>query len=104
LVATNTVKNEFPKEDLTATKGNWLRYVYTATSNETINVKMNGGTGDADLYVNKNGETTASTYICRPYAKRNNESCTIPMVAGETIYIGIKAFTTFTGTTLNVAQ
>jgi len=106
LVATNSVitSNEFPKDNLTATTNNWLRYSYTATDNETVNVSINGGTGDGDLYVNKTGEPTDSTYTCRPYLSGNNESCSVSLLAGETVYIGIKAYSTFTGTTLNVAQ
>ena len=106
LVATNSLvsANEFPKDNLTATTNNWLRYSYTATNNETVNVSINGGTGDADLYVNKTGEPTDSTYTCRPFLSGNNESCAVSLSAGETVYIGLKAYSTFTGTTLNVAQ
>lgn len=106
LLATNTVStpNEFPKENLTATTNNWLRYVYTAANNETVNVSISGGSGDADLYLNKTGEPTDKTYTCRPYLIGNNESCSVTLSVGETLYIGIKAYNTFTGTTLNITS
>lgn len=104
LLATNTVStpNEYPKENLTATTNNWLRHVYTATQNETVNVSINGGSGDADLYINKTGEPTDNSYTCRPYLSGNNESCSVTLSVGEALYIGIKAYSTFAGTTLNI--
>ena len=35
------------------------------------------GTGDADLYVRKGGQPTATAYDCRPYSDGSNESCTL---------------------------
>jgi serine protease len=106
LLATNTTStpNEFPKSNLTATANNWLRYLYTAANDATVNVSISGGTGDADLYLNKTGAPTTSVYICRPFLSGNNESCSVSLLAGETVYIGIKAYKAFAETTLNVAQ
>jgi hypothetical protein len=40
-----------------------------------IEVTMTG-TGDADLYVKRNGEATVDSYDCRPFSREPNESCT----------------------------
>ncbi len=39
-----------------------------------IEVKMTG-TGDADLYVKRNGEPTLDSYDCRPFTRDPNETC-----------------------------
>jgi len=39
-----------------------------------IEVKMTG-TGDADLYVKRNGEPTLESYDCRPFSREPNETC-----------------------------
>ena len=103
LVATNTVStpNGFPKSDLAATSGNWLQYSYTAQVAETITVTIANGSGDADLYTRKAGQPTTSSYDCRPYKSGNNESCSAQLNAGETVYIGLRAYSSFSGVTLN---
>jgi hypothetical protein len=104
LVATNTVSspNAFPKVNLSATTGNWLQYTYTAQVAETVAVTTNGGSGDADLYTRKAGQPTTSSYDCRPYRSGNNESCSVQLNAGETVYIGLRAYNAFSGVSLNV--
>ncbi len=104
LLATNTsaTTSDFPKNNLSATTSNWLQYSYTAQITETVTVSINGGTGDADLYTSKTGQPTTNSYTCRPYKNGNNETCPVQLSAGETIYIGIRAYNSFSGVSLNV--
>lgn len=100
LVAINTVAtpSDFPKTGLAATTGNWLQYTYTA---QTVTVSTAGGSGDADLYTSKTVQPTANSYTCRPYKSGNNETCSLQLGAGETVYIGLKAYSSFSGVTLS---
>ncbi len=104
LVATNIVStpSDFPKTGLNAPSGDWLRYSYTPASSQNTTVSISGGSGDADLYINTGSEPSTSSYLCRPYLNGNNESCSVQLSAGEAVYIGVRAYTSFSGVTLEV--
>ncbi len=104
LVATvSDISNgEYPKTDLGGAQGNWDRYVYQAANSGNVTVSISGGSGDADLYVRIGAEPSTSTYDCRPYKSGNNESCTVNANAGEDVHIGIRAYNTYSGVTLDV--
>ena len=59
-----------------------------------------GGTGDADLYVKFGSAPTASSFDCRPYVGGNAETCTIANVQAGTYYVVLRAFSTFSGVSL----
>ncbi len=61
--------------DGTVDKDQWHHFGPFA-SPEDIEVSMNG-TGDADLYVKKGHEPTASDYDCRPYKSSSKETCSL---------------------------
>ncbi|PAJ75288.1 hypothetical protein CJF42_05875 [Pseudoalteromonas sp. NBT06-2] len=104
LVATNSTSpsSEFPINNLTASKNQWLYFDYIMPAGSTqATISTSSGSGDADLYV-KNGTLPSDTsYDCRPYQSGNNESCTLSANAGDVLKIGIKAYTSFSGVTLN---
>ncbi|WP_448549873.1 PKD domain-containing protein [Thalassotalea fusca] len=105
LTANVTVGNDngFPKANLTANKGDWLRFTYVVPANQSqITVNMSGGTGDSDLYVKKTVQPTKNDWDCRPYKLGNNETCTLNVVVGEEIHIGLHAYSDFSGVLLNV--
>jgi hypothetical protein len=107
LVATISDGNtdEFPQNNLSASRGYWLRYSYTVPAGVSkINVKTSSGSGDADLYVKNNLAPSKNTYDCRPYKSGNNESCSIIVNAGDEVHIGIFAYSNFSGLTLNVLK
>ncbi|TDR43926.1 PKD repeat protein [Tahibacter aquaticus] len=62
-----------------------------------------GGTGDADLYVKFGSAPTASSYDCRPYIGGNAETCTIANVQAGTYYVVLRAFSTFSGVSLQAS-
>ena len=97
------VPDGFPKTDLLASQGDWLHYEYQPAGGVSqINVSISGGSGDADLYIRKGQQPTTSDYICRPYRSGNNESCTVDITSSETIHIGLRAYSSFSGVTLDV--
>ncbi|WP_053046541.1 pre-peptidase C-terminal domain-containing protein [Thalassomonas viridans] len=105
LVATiNTdIPDDFPKTDLSATQGNWIYDEYPVPGGVSqIAVSISGGSGDADLYIRKGQQPTTSDYICRPYLNGNNESCTVDITDSQAIHIGIRAYSSFSGVTLDV--
>jgi len=66
----------------------------------TLEVKMSGGTGDADLYVKRGSPPTTSEYDYRPYLSGNNETVTINNPTGGTWHIMIRGYQPYSGVTL----
>ena len=56
---------------------------------------MNGGTGDADLYVKFGSEPSASDWDCRPYLFGNNESCPMDPAQAGTYFVKLIGYTDF---------
>ena len=68
-----------------------------------LTFNLSGGSGDADLYVDFGSQPTTSTYDCRPYKNGNEESCSFTNPAAGTWHIGIRAYSTFSGVTLDLS-
>jgi leucyl aminopeptidase len=96
----NTLENNLPKKDLSGAKSESLEYTMVVpTSATNVNFAINGGSGDADLFVKFGSKPTSSNYDCRPYLSGNNESCDLNNSDG-TYYIMINGYTNFSGLTL----
>jgi len=67
-------------------------------------VSISGGTGDADLYVRQAGAPTTTSYDCRPYLNGNNETCTFQNPTPGTWYIGVRAYSAFSGVNLEACS
>jgi hypothetical protein len=65
-----------------------------------LEIKISGGTGDADLYVKRGAPPTTSDYDYRPYLSGNNETVTVSDPAGGTWHIMIRGYQPYTGVTL----
>jgi len=92
--------NNVARTNLTANAGQDVVFrmeVPTAATN--ISFVINGGTGDADLYVKFGSKPTDSIYDCRPYAGGNNESCNVT-ASGGTYYVRVKGYSAFSGLSL----
>jgi vibriolysin len=66
----------------------------------SVTFQSSGGTGDADMYVQRDAAPTTSSYLCRPYLSGNNETCTITNPAAGTYYVGLHAYSAYSGLTL----
>ncbi|MBV8757976.1 MAG: pre-peptidase C-terminal domain-containing protein [Deltaproteobacteria bacterium] len=77
---------------------NWTFSVPAGTS--TLTVTLNGGTGDADLYVKAGSAPTLSSYDCRPYVNGNTETCTFTSPAAGTWYVMVNGYAAYSGVTL----
>jgi len=90
--------------NLSAATGEFLYYkinIPAGASNFVVNIS--GGSGDADLYTQFGSKPTTSSYICRPYLNGNNESCTVASPNSGYYYIGIRAYSSFSGVTLTAS-
>ena len=89
--------------DLSASTGNWVRYTIEVPAGmSTLDIDISGGSGDADLYVQYGSQPGSNSYDCRPYLSGNNESCSFSNPQSGTWHIGIRAYQSFSGVTLNV--
>ncbi|MFW2372534.1 MAG: S8 family peptidase [Gammaproteobacteria bacterium] len=93
----------FTETSLSASRGYWLHYTLEVPAGmSALNADMFGGTGDADLYVRYGAQPTSTSYDCRPYNSGNVESCNFAKPAAGSWYISIKAYSSFSGVTLDV--
>ncbi len=90
--------------NISGSTGDWVHYKISVPAGATnLNVSISGGSGDADLYVRQGAEPTTSSYDCRPYLVGNNESCDFASPAADDYFIGIRAYSTYSGVTLSVS-
>ena len=67
---------------------------------KTLTVKINGGSGDADLYTRFGSRPTTSTYACRPYLTGNTETCTQTSTQAGDYYVMLRGYQAFSGVSL----
>ena len=97
----NVLTNGVPVTGLAASTGTMLMYTIAVPSGQSsLVVKTSGGTGDADLYVKRGAAPTTSSYDGRGYTSGNAETVTISNPVAGTFYIGVRAYSTFSGVTL----
>lgn len=90
-----------PITSVSATAGNTVGFNISVPSGATdLIVAINGGTGDADLYVRAGAQPTVSNYDCRPYLWGNDENCFIANPQATTYYINVVAYESFSGVTV----
>jgi hypothetical protein len=87
--------------ETTIRRDEWKQLTFNAGQAGTYTVKLSG-TGDADLYVRKGAEPTASAYDCRPYDGTSDESCEVELAAGETLYVGVNGYADESSVTVSV--
>ena len=96
------LQNNVPVTGLGASSGASLSYtVQVPAGSSQLRVAISGGSGDADLYIRQGSAPTDTTYTCRPYLSGNNETCTVNSPAAGTWHVRVKAYSTFSGLTLN---
>ena len=88
--------------NLSASSGNWNYYTIEVPAGmATLDLNITGGSGDADLYVKQGSQVSTSNYDCRPYKWGNEESCSFTNPAAGTWYIGVRAYSAYSGVTLS---
>lgn len=88
--------------NLSGSRNTWKRYTWDVPSGvSTLTVTISGGSGDADLYMRLGAQPSTSSYDCRPYQNGNDETCTFSNPGAGTWHIGIRAYSTFNGVTMD---
>ncbi len=96
----NELENGVAKTNLAGSTGEELTFTMVVPDGATdVQFAMQGGTGDADLYVRYGAAPTTSTYDCRPYRSGNSESCAMTQGAG-TYHVMVRAYSSFSGVSL----
>ena len=96
--STSTINN------ISAATSEWANYTLEVPAGmSTLDIDITGGTGDADLYVRFGSQPTTSSYDCRPYDVGNEEVCNFTNPQAGTWHIGIRAYSAFSGVTLNTS-
>ncbi|MFT5756503.1 MAG: hypothetical protein ACI9LM_001221 [Alteromonadaceae bacterium] len=90
--------------DLNAINNNETHYSIDVPSTRSIlTVEMDGGSGDADLYVSFGSPPTKNNYDCRPYNAGNTEQCQLPRNGGQA-YIMVHAYASYSGVSLKASS
>ncbi len=96
-----TLSNGVPVPNISGAAGAEKFYkIDVPAGQQKLEIRMSGGTGDADLYVRKGAKPTTSDYDYRPYLTGNDETVQIDNPSGGTWYIMIRGYQAFSGITL----
>lgn len=101
--ATNVLQNGVAVTDIGGAVDSQTRFTIDVPANAAnLNFSINGGTGDADLYVRFATEPTLIDYDCRPRVDGNSESCKETVQAG-TYHIMLLGFADYAGVSLTAS-
>ena len=90
------------ESNLSASRNNWNFFtVEIPAGASNFTVTTSGGSGDADLYIREGAEPTTNSYDCRSWASGNTESCAENNPNAGTWHIGVRAYSAYSGVTLN---
>lgn len=85
-------------------RNQWVHYqqlpVPAGASNFTVRIE--GGSGDADLYVRHGSQPTTSSYDCRPYKSGNTETCSFDNPSAGDWYFSLRGYRAASGVNLYV--
>ncbi len=97
----NVLANGVAKTNLSgATNSQQFFTLQVPNNTSSLSFTLNGGSGDADLYVRSGSQPTTSSYDCRSWNASNNESCVINNIQAGTYHVMINAYSSFGGTSL----
>jgi len=97
-----TLTNNVTVTGLSGSTGNMAMFKIVVPAGQSqLKITMSGGTGDADLYVKRGAQPTLTSYDYRPYLNGNNESVTVTNPVAGDWYIGLNAYTSYSGVSLN---
>ncbi len=67
---------------------------------DSLEIKIWGGSGDCDLYVKRGAKPTTSSYDYRPYLSGNNETVTVSDPAAGDWYVMLRGYQAYSGVSL----
>jgi serine protease len=88
--------------NLSGSRNTWKRYTWDVPAGVSkVTIRLSGGTGDADLYMKLGSQPETNSYDCRPYQSGNNEVCVFEPASSGIWHVGIRAYSTFRGVTMD---
>lgn len=98
------LKNNIPAVNLSGTQGSQSFFMLTIPAGTShLTIKMKDGTGDADLYVNKDQKPTLTTFLCRPYISGNVETCTFNSPLAGKYYVMLRGYMAYKGVSVTAS-
>ncbi|TQV73638.1 hypothetical protein FLL45_12245 [Aliikangiella marina] len=95
------LQNGIAKSQLSANENEVLNYYIDIPQNaQALSFQIQGGVGDADLYVKAGSEPTLTSFDCRPYKNGNQESCSFNEPETTRYYVAIIGYKDFSGLSL----
>lgn len=91
---------------LAGANGSWLYYrlsVPTGASSLNVSISSTTGTGDADLYLRYGALPSLASWDASPYLAGSNEAIVWSSPAAGDWFIGVNAFSAYSGLTLQVS-
>ncbi len=87
--------------NLSGSTGSWAYYkIAVPSGQDSLVIAISGGSGDCDLYVKRGSQPSSSSYDYRPYLNGNNETVTVTSPAAGDWYVGLNAYSSYSGLTL----
>lgn len=87
-----------PVTGQTAAAGVWKYFVIDVPAgNSSVKFAISGSNGDADLFAQVGVRPTSSAYKCKSDGSSSVESCTITAPAAGKYYVGVYAWSAYTG-------
>ncbi|KGJ92306.1 PPC domain-containing protein [Colwellia psychrerythraea] len=107
-ITSNILENGVAKSELTGTTTEELRFTLEVPEGATgLEFSINGGSGDADLYVKFETPPTqvqaavpATSLECVPFRGGNVETCTMPSAQNGTYHVMVRGFADFSAVNL----
>ncbi|GAB4175810.1 MAG: hypothetical protein Fur0032_15660 [Terrimicrobiaceae bacterium] len=97
--------NGSPVPNLSGSTGSELFFRITVPAGQQqLTFSISGGTGDADLYVRRGSVPTTSLWDFRPYLPGNAETVTISNPQAGDWFVMVRAYSTYSGTTLTASH
>ncbi|TQV88752.1 proprotein convertase P-domain-containing protein [Aliikangiella coralliicola] len=97
----NELTNGVTVSNLSGAKDAQIRYTMDVpAAANSLSFVINGGSGDADLYVKFGSAPTTGSYDCRPWKNGNNETCTISNIQAGTYHVMLNGYSSFSGVSL----
>jgi uncharacterized protein YjdB len=85
----------------TGARGTALIYrIFVPTGKTSLTITFKGGTGDGDIYVQRQTPPSDTQFTCASENAANNETCVIANPASGTWYIRVQVWDPFAGATL----
>ena len=93
--------NNVPLSGLSGSTGSKRVYKITVPAGQTsLVIKMDGGSGDADLYVKRGATPTISSYDFRSYQSGNTEAVTVNNPTAGDWYVMVRGYRSYSGLSL----